>query len=119
MDPNVAQAATLLAQTGLGAFATKIIVDTITIGWPTRPVYVGPVAGVCFGIGLMAVQYVAAGTDMTSAAWANAVLNGIIVGGAASGGSAIGNSAKDKREAAKTSGDASGSAGDGGNEPKV
>lgn len=97
MDPNSTDISMAAATTGAAAFATKILVDVITMGWPTRPTWVGPVAAILIGIGCTFLQFLTTATTVTAQLAANAVLLGIVVGGLAMGITASSNSAEAKR----------------------
>lgn len=100
MDPNSTDISMAAATTGAAAFATKILVDVITMGWPSRPTYVGPVAAILIGIACTFLQFLTTATTITAQLCANAVLLGIVVGGLAMGITASSNSAEAKRSEA-------------------
>lgn len=89
-----------LGATGIGTVATKVLVDLVTLGWPTRPTWVAPVASVLSGISCVGLQLIATQPALTTQLGAMAILNGIVAGGLAMGITALGNSAQAKREQA-------------------
>lgn len=90
----------ILAQTGLGTVATKVLVDLITIGWPTRPTWVAPTASLVSGILCIGLQQLATGAALSVQLGADSILNGIVAGGLAMGITALGNTAQSKRQEA-------------------
>lgn len=89
-----------LGATGIGTTASKVLVDCLTLAWPTRPTWVAPVGSILSGVLCVGLQQLAAGDVLDMQHTASIVLNGIVAGGLAMGITALGNSAQAKRQEA-------------------
>ncbi len=98
MTPQDAATYMVLLTTGLGAYATNILVSMLTMAFPQRPTWVAPGAALICGIGCSLLQTLAfSESGLTQQAIPQAVLGGIIIAGAAVGLHSAGRSAEAKR----------------------
>lgn len=84
-EREIATIMTILT-TGLGAYATNVLVSLFTMSFPERPTWAGPAAALALGITCEFLQTLAFTAEgLTLQTVPQAILGGILIGGAAMG----------------------------------
>lgn len=84
-----------------GGYLTQLVVNAFTIGFPSRPSWVGPILAIVFGViscSVVALATMPATAPLDRQLFATILGAGLLAGGGAMGGNAINNTAKAKRD---------------------